>query len=140
MQPSLPMFSRCILFVGSACLIVSCASPKKQLKNVQSQPAAPEWVKVDEGKASWYGGYWHKRLTANGEHYDQNSMTAAHKKLKFGTLAKVTNERNGCSCIVRINNRGPFVKGRVIDLSVAAAKKIGSFSAGVVPVTIEVRR
>ena len=65
-------------------------------------------------------------------------MTAAHKKLPFGTQVRVTNEKNGQTCVVRINDRGPHVRGRVIDLSAAAAKKIGAYSAGVVPVKLEV--
>src|SRR5690606_28997703 len=77
--------------------------------------------KIQEGVASWYGSDWHGKKTANGERYDMNSMTAAHKTLPFGTLVRVKNERNGRECIVRINNRGPFSKGRIIDLSKAAA-------------------
>jgi rare lipoprotein A len=86
------------------------------------------------GIASWYGGYWHGRKTANGERYDQNSLTAAHRTLPFNTLVKVTNQRNGRSVVVRINNRGPHIRGRVLDLSVAAAKQIVSHSGGLAPV------
>lgn len=90
------------------------------------------------GIASWYGGKWHGRKTANGERYDQNSLTAAHKTLPFGTLVKVRNERNGREVIVRINNRGPFTRGRIIDLSKSAASKLGMVSAGITKVTCEV--
>lgn len=90
------------------------------------------------GKASWYGPGFHGRLTANGERYNQNAMTAAHKHLRFGTRVKVTNLRNGRSVIVRINDRGPFIKGRVIDLSAAAARSLNMIHSGVAPVTITV--
>jgi len=98
------------------------------------------WQLYETGIASWYGGRWHGRKTANGERYNQNSMTAAHKKLPFNTRVRVTNLRTGQSCVVRINNRGPHVRGRVIDLSVAAAKKIGSYAGGLSRVKLEVER
>lgn len=79
---------------------------------------------VFTGIASWYGEYFHGRKTANGERYDMHAMTAAHKKLKFNTIVEVTNKHNSKRCTVRINDRGPFIKGRVIDLSKAAAEAI----------------
>ena len=88
------------------------------------------------GVASWYGGYFHGRTTANGEKYNQWAMTAAHKTLPFGTRVKVTNTRNGDSVIVRINDRGPFIAGRIIDLSKAAANDIGM--SGVAPVKVAI--
>ena len=90
------------------------------------------------GKASWYGPGFHGRLTANGERYNQNAMTAAHRYLKFGTKVKVTNLNNGRSVVVRINDRGPFAKGRVIDLSAAAARSLNMIHSGVVPVEVTV--
>lgn len=90
------------------------------------------------GKASWYGPGFHGRLTANGERYNQNAMTAAHKHLRFGTRVRVTNLNNGRSVVVRINDRGPFVKGRVIDLSAAAARSLNMMHSGVVPVTVKI--
>jgi len=95
---------------------------------------------VEEGIASWYGGKWVGRLTANGEHYGQGDLTAAHKKLPFNTWARVTDLKSGKSIMVRINNRGPFVKGRIIDLSVAAAKSLGTYEAGLARVRLEVLR
>lgn len=77
------------------------------------------------GLASWYGPGFHGRLTANGERYDMNELTAAHKTLPFGTQVLVRNPRNGKQVVVRINDRGPFVAGRVIDLSKAAAQAVG---------------
>ncbi|HOV62517.1 MAG TPA: septal ring lytic transglycosylase RlpA family protein [Spirochaetia bacterium] len=94
-------------------------------------------VSLQEGYASWYGGKFHGRKTANGEIFDSNEFTAAHRTLPFGTLVKVTNLANGLSVIVRINDRGPFVEGRIIDLSRAAAAKIGMAGSGVAHVRIE---
>lgn len=89
--------------------------------------------------ASYYGSDYHGRVTASGERFDMNAMTAAHRSLPFGTRVRVTNLENGKSVVVRINDRGPFVRGRVIDLSRAAAKKIGlTEDAGLVPVKVEV--
>ena len=87
-----------------------------------SQPAFAQC-----GKASWYA--LHSR-TASGEMMNPSAMTAAHRSLKFGTKVRVTNKRNGKSVIVRINDRGPFIKGRIIDLSKGAAKQLGFISSG----------
>lgn len=95
-------------------------------------------LSVELGKASYYGGRWIGRLTASGEHYHSDDCTAAHKKLPFNTMVKVTNLRNGKSVIVRINNRGPYAKGRILDLSMVAAKKIDMIGDGIVPVRAEV--
>ena len=97
-------------------------------------PAAEGFVQV--GKASWYGGKFHGRPTANGETYDMHKKTAAHKTLPFGTHVTVTNLSNQRHTIVRINDRGPFVKGRIIDLSYAAAKEIDLVVPGVVDVKV----
>ena len=88
--------------------------------------------------ASWYGGNFNGRKTANGEIYNMDEMTAAHKTLPFGTRVRVTNTRNGDSVDVRINDRGPFVGGRIIDLSRAAASDIGMTNTGVAPVKIAI--
>ena len=92
---------------------------------------------VEEGIASWYGGRWIGRLTANGERYRAGDMTAAHKKLPFHTRVRVTDLKTGKQVIVRINNRGPFKRGRIIDLSVAAAKQLGTYDRGLAKVRIE---
>lgn len=91
-----------------------------------------------EGMASWYGGKFQGRLTANGEVFDTNQLTAAHRELPFGTIVQVTNTLNNRVVVVRINDRGPFVDNRVIDLSRAAADIIGLTAAGVAPVQLEV--
>lgn len=90
------------------------------------------------GKASWYGGYFHGRKTANGETYNMYSLTAAHKSLPFGSVVKVTNLENQKIVFVRINDRGPYIQGRHIDLSLAAAQKLGMVGSGVVPVKLEI--
>jgi len=90
------------------------------------------------GYASWYGGEFHGRKTANGEVFDTYKFTAAHKTLPFDTVLKVTNLDNGKSTIVRINDRGPFVADRVIDLSFAAAKEIEMINSGIAKVSIEI--
>jgi len=92
---------------------------------------------VQEGIASWYGGKFQGRTTANGEIFDTNKFTAAHKTLAFGTMVKVTNLENGSTTIVRINDRGPFIPGRIIDLSRAAAMEIGMTGMGIARVRIE---
>jgi rare lipoprotein A len=126
----------------SACvlaLLVSCTVPPPPSPQVAAAPAI-QWRSYQTGIASWYGGRWHGRKTANGERYNQNTMTAAHRKLPFNTMVRVTNLSTGRSCVVRINNRGPYSRGRVIDLSVAAAKSIGSYSCGLSRVKLEVAR
>ena len=88
--------------------------------------------------ASWYGGNFNGRKTANGETYDMWDMTAAHPSLPFGTRVRVTNTRNGDYVDVRINDRGPFVGGRIIDLSAAAAGELGMTNSGVAPVKVTI--
>ena len=101
-------------------------------------PAAAEKAHFfEEGLASWYGGKFHGRQTASGERYDKNGISAAHKTLPFGTVVLVTNLDNGKKMRVRINDRGPFVKGRVIDLSEGAAKVLGVHTAGIAKVRLE---
>ncbi len=92
----------------------------------------------EEGFASWYAGKFHGRTTANGEIFDTNLLTAAHKTLPFGSRVQVTNLENEKSVIVRINDRGPFVEDRIIDLSRAAADAIGLTNAGVAKVRLDV--
>lgn len=89
------------------------------------------------GEASWYGRYHHGRKTANGERFDQNDLTAAHPTLPLGTEATITNLDNGKSVRVVINDRGPYAKGRDIDLSRAAARRIGVTEDGAAPVRID---
>jgi rare lipoprotein A len=94
---------------------------------------------IDRGtlKASWYGPRFHGKFTANGEVYDQMALTAAHKSLSFGTLLKITNPKNGKSVIVRINDRGPYIVGRELDLSKGAAIELGILEKGVARVKVQ---
>ncbi|SHO58003.1 septal ring lytic transglycosylase RlpA family protein [Vibrio quintilis] len=96
----------------------------------------PEGYKA-QGIASWYGKKFHGHLTSNGEIYDMYSMTAAHKTLPIPSYVKVTNTKNGKSAIVRVNDRGPFHPARIIDLSYAAAYKLGILQTGTAPVMVE---
>ena len=130
------------VFAAVACLLSGCATKKGLIV----EPDKPEIVydvkpvAVLHGKASYYYGRWIGRKTANGEIYRATDVTAAHKTLPFNTMVRVTNLKNGKSVIVRINNRGPYIKGRIIDLSLVAAQKIEMTKAGVVPVRVEVLR
>jgi len=90
------------------------------------------------GIASWYGRDFHGKKTSNGEYYNMYDMTAAHKTLPMNTMLKVTNLNNSRSVVVRVNDRGPFVNSRIIDLSYAAAKRLGMIAKGTAPVRIEV--
>ncbi|MCB1473019.1 MAG: septal ring lytic transglycosylase RlpA family protein [Rhodobiaceae bacterium] len=92
------------------------------------------------GRASWYGSQFHGRKTASGERFNMNAMTAAHRSLPFGTRVRVTNKRNGRSVVVRINDRGPFSGGRILDVSKAAANRLGLIATGTAPVTLQVLR
>jgi rare lipoprotein A len=94
--------------------------------------------KTEKGLASWYGEPYHGRRTASGEVYDMHEMTAAHRTLPFGTMVKVERRDTGADVKVRVNDRGPFVRGRIIDLSFAAAKKINLDIDGVAPVKVTI--
>jgi rare lipoprotein A len=96
-----------------------------------------EWDYSAEGRASWYGQSFHGRHTANGETYDQDDLTAAHQTLPLPSVVRVTNLENGRSLILRVNDRGPFVKGRVIDVSRKAAKLLKFHGQGTTRVRIE---
>ncbi|MBK4728600.1 septal ring lytic transglycosylase RlpA family protein [Oxynema sp. CENA135] len=124
--------------------LVADAAPLSQVANKpKPKPKAPEIVTspvqfVVNGWASWYGPGFHGRLSASGEVFDQNALTAAHRTLPFGTEVRVTNLNNGRSIVVRINDRGPFVGNRVIDLSAAAAQVLGMMDTGVAPVRLDI--
>ena len=94
-------------------------------------------AQTERGTASYYAKSWTGRKTANGERLHHDSLTCAHKTFPFGTLLKVTNPANGLSVIVKVTDRGPYVKGRIVDLSVRAAKELGIISQGIAPVIVE---
>lgn len=119
-------------------VIAGLPQPKPQIIK-QAKQVVAQAVKVgSRGMASWYGPGFNGRRSANGERYNQNGLTAAHRSLPFGTKVRVTNMRNGRSVIVRITDRGPHVRGRIIDLSAAAARIVGVMQSGVAPVRLEV--
>jgi len=110
-----------------------------EVRRAQAPPPPVEkWKPYEVGKASWYGRRLHGSKTASGKRYDQYQFTAAHKKLPFGTMVRVTNLKNGKTCVVKITDRGPFIRGRVIDLSLVAAQETGVYTSGVAGVKLEV--
>lgn len=120
-------YLKILLVVFTLGLTFSCSNSKKTTNTTKV---------YQKGEASWYGPGFNGKLTANGEKFNMYKLTAAHKKLPFGTKVRVTNLNNGKSVVVRINDRGPFVKGRVIDLSKKAAQQIEMIKLGHVPVKI----
>ncbi len=120
------------IFIILIILLISGCSAVSKKTEVYSQNH------VLKGMASWYGKEFQGRLTASGEEYNIRYYTAAHKSLPFGTIVRVTNINNGKSVRVKINDRGPFVKGRVIDLTPKAFESIASTNKGVIPVKIEI--
>ncbi len=95
-------------------------------------------IYTETGLASWYGPPYHNRRASNGEIYNMNALTAAHRTVPLGSICRVTNVKTGHSTLVRITDRGPFIKGRVLDLSLAAAKKVDVWKAGLARVKVEV--
>jgi rare lipoprotein A len=124
---------RCLALIAVVALATSCA--KKKPVRV---PLAPVPGSVEYGIASWYGYPYHGRRAASGEIYDMEKLTAAHRTLPFGSWVEVQNLSNGKRVQVRITDRGPFVEGRIIDLSHAAARQIEMLRAGIVKVRLEV--
>jgi len=128
------------MFLGFAFLLAGCAagnakiaSRKGYVRFPEKQYASGEKAEIGlkiEGEASYYGPGFDGKQTASGEIFDQNDFTCAHKSLPFGTKLKVVRVDNGSSVVVRVNDRGPYVDGRILDLSVAAGKKIGLDKVG----------
>ena len=122
------------------CAIPLAKAPEAPAQEVGPEAAAPaaegEREPFERGIASWYGLPFHGRKTASGERFDMNALTAAHRTLPFGTLVKVRSLVNGREVVVRINDRGPYAPGRIIDLSHAAAKAIGLLGFGVKRVSL----
>jgi rare lipoprotein A len=109
-------------------------------KDTLGIPPDAKPISVETGLASWYGAPYHNRRGSNGELYNMHAMTAAHRTLPLGSIVRVTNVKTGHSALVRITDRGPFVEGRVLDLSQAAARKVDVWQAGVAMVRVEVMR
>jgi rare lipoprotein A len=141
---SLPVILLCLLVFA----VISCSTRTPQPAAKPGQPKPYRVGKIwyypvsdatnfrQKGKASWYGKKFHGRKTSSGEIYDMHAMTAAHKTLPLGTYVRVHNLNNGKSIEVRINDRGPFVQGRIIDLSYTVAKKLDVVGPGTAPVEI----
>ena len=130
---------------GSVPEVKPQAKPKKSTEpeaaeeeDVIGVPGDAKPIFTEVGMASWYGPPYHNRRSSNGEIYNMNALTAAHRTVPLGSICRVTNVKSGSSTLVRITDRGPFIKGRVVDLSLAAAKKIGVWKAGVARVKLEV--
>ena len=129
--------ARAAAWVGAAALMAAlagCATSSRDL----SAPAPGGVGAVQTGDASWYGKAHHGRRTASGQIYDMYQLTAAHPTLPLGARVLVTNLNNGRSVEVRVNDRGPTVVGRIIDLSYAAARQLGAVWEGVIPVRLRV--
>ncbi len=118
-----------LLIILMIIFIAGCSNSRRLTKQYEKNHQL-------RGYASWYGKEFHKKLTASGERYNIREYTAAHKTLKFGTMVEVINLENGNSVKVKINDRGPFVVGRVIDLTPKAFKKLAPLDAGVIPIKI----
>lgn len=114
-------------------LLASCAT---QLPDTTKKPALynPQAVRTETGMASWY----RDKRTASGERFNGSALAAAHKKLPFGTMVRVVDLKTGKSIIVRINDRGPYIRGRIIDLTIGAARQLGMYERGIAKVRIEV--
>lgn len=122
-----------VLLIALALLSTGCATaPRPQVEH-----PVPDGGYSEQGIASWYGPGFHGRKTASGERFNQKAMTCAHRKLPFGSKIKVTNLNNDKSVIVTVNDRGPFVRRRIVDLSRQAAYEIGLISTGTAPVRVE---
>jgi len=131
MSPTRSLLSGIALFS-----LTACSLPPSKVK--APPPSPPAAGPSQTGIASWYGPGFHGRPTASGAIYDQHELTAAHQTLPLGTRVVVTNLDNGRSTEVTINDRGPFAKGRIIDLSYAAGRNLGMIGPGTIPVRVEV--
>jgi rare lipoprotein A len=125
-----------VALLGMALVVATGCSPVHRPR-VAAQ-VAPATGDAEEGIASWYGPGFHGKRTSSGERYDQYDLTAAHRTLPLGTWVVVTNRLNGRSVRVYVNDRGPYVDGRLIDLSYGAAHAIGMVGSGTVPVRVVV--
>jgi rare lipoprotein A len=126
-----------LVLVAAVGLAACATAPPRSTVTVISPPP-PHVYPHFEGKASWYGREQHGGPTASGERFNMFALTAAHRSLPMNTRVRVTNLRNGHSVVVRINDRGPYGRGRVLDVSYAAARELDMLHAGVVPVRVEV--
>ena len=142
-HPKLPVLASAIVVSIALAACASSQSSTEIRHGAGNRPAGASSDRVgfeQIGVASWYGARYHGRSTASGERFDMNALTAAHRTLPFGTRVRVTNLGNGRSVVVRINDRGPFVTGRIIDVSRSAAERLGFTRQGVARVEVRVVR
>lgn len=132
------MMLKKLAFAGFGIAVVFSALLTGDTVKAQVLPQRAPYTQ--QGEASWYGPGFHGKKTASGERFDQRAMTAAHKRLPLGTMATVTNLENGRAVRVEINDRGPYVRGRILDVSAAAAERLGMKDDGTSTVRIEVDR
>ncbi len=118
-------------------LIIEENKASETLRAMEADLSLVEFEDLGLMKASWYGPRFHGMKTANGERFDQMAFTVAHKSMKFGTLLRLTNPKNGRSIVVRVNDRGPYIEGRELDLSKAAAHELGLIRRGVARLKVE---
>lgn len=128
----------CVVAATVAMSPVTEAMPPATVTATATPKASAKRESVEVGIASWYGRAFQGRPTASGEIYDMDGLTAAHKKLPLGTKVRVTNLKNGRSVTLKINDRGPYIPGRLLDVSKAAARKLGFLGAGLTEVRIEI--
>lgn len=124
--------------LGIVCLLTALSAQEVITRSVTKDGTVGQYQfsYFETGIASWYGAQFHGRKTANGELFDKNGLTAAHKTLPFNTMVLVRNVANGREVLVRINDRGPFAKGRIIDLSEAGARELGMIGTGTAQVVL----
>ncbi len=143
-QDAIQVTNRLRRLIASAPPIAEIANrpqpkPKPEPEPQTLQAVTPEYLQYQiNGLASWYGPGFHGRMSASGEIFDENALTAAHLYLPFGTQVRVTNLDNGSSVVVRINDRGPYSGGRIIDVSAAAAQNLGMIDSGVALVRLDI--
>ena len=129
------MFIRPRFFV--LLLVLACTACQEKDAKIVAAPVKKDASFEQRGKASFYARKFHGKETASGEIFDNNELVAAHKTLPLGTKVKVTNLENDRAVIVRINDRGPYIRGRIIDLSRAAARRVDMVEDGTTPVKVE---
>lgn len=135
-----PQATRVVALCVVASLVLLSAGCAGSSRRSARRNAPPPRNYVETGMACWYGPEYHGKKTASGETFNMNDMTAAHRTLPFDTMVRVTNLENQASAVVRINDRGPFKSGRIIDVSRKAADKLGFRQAGLARVRIETAR
>jgi len=127
-----------IVACGSRHVVIDRRMPPPEKQEVKKESVKRETYEVQHGVASWYGGEFHGRPTSSGEIYDMYQLTCAHNTLPLGTVVMVTNLENGRSLELKVNDRGPFAKERILDVSYAAAQMLGMWEKGTAPVKVEV--